>query len=134
MERLTEKRNGQNVIPLRQDGKTKWVVTCAGMGDKSTQFLYGTHANKLADYEDAEEQGLLLRLPCKVGDTVYFVRCGKIKEGLVKEVVIRLDTILISIYDIDEKFIYQKDFKNLGHTWFTTKKQAKAKLKEMECE
>lgn len=27
--------------------------------------------NKLAKYEDAEEQGLLLRLPCKVGDTVY---------------------------------------------------------------
>ncbi len=28
---------------------------------------------KLAEYEDAEEQGLLLRLPCKVGDTVYLV-------------------------------------------------------------
>lgn len=27
--------------------------------------------NKLREYEDAEEQGLLLRLPCKVGDTVY---------------------------------------------------------------
>lgn len=26
---------------------------------------------KLADYEDAEEQGLLVRLPCKVGDIVY---------------------------------------------------------------
>lgn len=26
---------------------------------------------KLKRYEDAEEQGLLLRLPCKVGDTVY---------------------------------------------------------------
>ena len=26
---------------------------------------------KLKDYEDAEEQGLLLKLPCKVGDTVY---------------------------------------------------------------
>lgn len=26
---------------------------------------------KLADYEDLEEQGLLVRLPCKVGDTVY---------------------------------------------------------------
>ena len=26
---------------------------------------------KLGEYEDAEEQGLLLRLPCKVGDTVY---------------------------------------------------------------
>lgn len=50
-ERLTEKRDGQNVIPLRQDGKTKWALTSAGMGNASTQFLYGTHADKLADYE-----------------------------------------------------------------------------------
>lgn len=28
---------------------------------------------KLADYEDLEEQGLLLRLPCKVGDTVWCI-------------------------------------------------------------
>lgn len=33
----------------------------------------GKAVNKLADYEDAEEQGLLLRLPCKVGDKVYKV-------------------------------------------------------------
>lgn len=26
---------------------------------------------KLADYEDLEEQGRLIKLPCKVGDTVY---------------------------------------------------------------
>ena len=28
---------------------------------------------RLKNYEDAEEQGLLVRLPCKVGDTVYWV-------------------------------------------------------------
>lgn len=28
-------------------------------------------ANRLAIYEDAEEQGRLIVLPCKVGDTVY---------------------------------------------------------------
>ena len=27
--------------------------------------------NKLMEYEDAEEQGLLVRLPCKVGSNVY---------------------------------------------------------------
>lgn len=27
--------------------------------------------DKLGEYEDAEENGLLVRLPCKVGDTVY---------------------------------------------------------------
>ena len=32
---------------------------------------------KLAEYEDLEEQGLLLRLPIKVGDTVY-VLCKNI--------------------------------------------------------
>ena len=26
---------------------------------------------KLGEYEDAEENGLMVRLPCKVGDTVY---------------------------------------------------------------
>lgn len=29
---------------------------------------------KLAAYEDAEEQGRLVILPCKVGDTVYVVK------------------------------------------------------------
>lgn len=28
-------------------------------------------ARKLAEYEDLEEQGLLLKLPCKVEDTIY---------------------------------------------------------------
>ena len=28
---------------------------------------------KLADYEDKEEQGLLISLPCTVGDTIYLV-------------------------------------------------------------
>jgi hypothetical protein len=32
---------------------------------------------KLADYEDAEEQGLLMRLPCKVGDIVWDNNFGK---------------------------------------------------------
>ena len=30
-------------------------------------------AQKLKEYEDAEEQGLLLRLPCELGDTVYIL-------------------------------------------------------------
>ena len=29
------------------------------------------YLRKLKDYEDLEEQGRLIKLPCKVGDTVY---------------------------------------------------------------
>lgn len=36
--------------------------------------------NRLREYEIAEEQGLLLRLPCKVGDTVYTIPVRGKKE------------------------------------------------------
>ena len=40
---------------------------------------------KLAEYEDLEQQGLLLRLMCKAGSTVYLIcsrysECSKYKE------------------------------------------------------
>lgn len=31
------------------------------------------YRKQLEEYKDTEEQGLLLRLPCKVGDTVYVI-------------------------------------------------------------
>lgn len=38
---------------------------------------------KLAAYEDAEEQGLLLRLPCGIGDTLYTIyTCEDVEEVL----------------------------------------------------
>lgn len=35
-------------------------------------ILWGDAVDKLATYEDAEEQGRLVILPCKVGDIVWF--------------------------------------------------------------
>ena len=52
MKRLTEKRFGKNVIPLRQNGKIKWSICSAGMGDAPAEYLYGDHADRLAAYED----------------------------------------------------------------------------------
>ena len=52
MERLTEKRDNQNVIPLRKNGETKWAICSAGMGDAPTEYLYGDHADRLAAIED----------------------------------------------------------------------------------
>ena len=38
---------------------------------------------KLADYEDLEEQGVLVILPCKVGDTVYAIGFNNNKPCLL---------------------------------------------------
>lgn len=56
MERLTERIDD---VPDGESGV--WV--------KNHDYILA--AEKLADYEDLEEQGRLIKLPCKVGDTVY---------------------------------------------------------------
>lgn len=40
---------------------------------------------RLKQYEDMEEQGLLVRLPCKVGDTVWTINRGK--QAIYEQVV-----------------------------------------------
>lgn len=94
---------------------------------------YHNVLQKLADYEDLEEQGKLVILPCKVGDTVYGISMGKIISLTVNEISI--------FYMKGEKIINVKcqnndEFRNyvereFGKTVFLTKSEAEAKLKEL---
>lgn len=74
MNRFTEKRNGKNVIPLRNAvcgvDMPRWKL--ARKSDLEA-FLSGEAVDRLAEYEDAVEQGRLVVLPCRVGDTVYYL-------------------------------------------------------------
>lgn len=76
---------------------------------------------ELGEYEDLEEQGLLLRLPCKVGDTVYSVRTYG-RSDITKKVMWRIEEIPFMLVWLDD----------IGKTVFLTKKEAEAKLREME--
>lgn len=88
---------------------------------------------KLKEYEDLEEQGRLLKLPCKVGDTVYGISMGKIIKLTVNEISI--------FYMKGEKIINVKcqnndEFRNyvekeFGINVFLTKSEAETKLKEL---
>lgn len=68
MERLTERYD------ITPDGESDvWVK----------QHDYISAARKLCNYEDLEEQGLLVRLPCPIGTTVWDI-CGMdIRENVV---------------------------------------------------
>ena len=48
--------------------------------------------NRLAEYEDAEEQGLLLRLPCKVGDSYFAIKKFCDEHGELEEPVEHWDS------------------------------------------
>ena len=88
---------------------------------------------KLQHYEDLEEQGRLIELPCAVGDTVYVVEdWGYRKE--IKEREIGVIT-LKGINDFSKEFwedVYGGifgNFSNIGKTVFLTKAEAEAALK-----
>ena len=71
---------------------------------------------KLKDYEDLEEQGRLVKLPCKVGDTVYHVVQGRIVE------VSNVDLFFLLLSVVENRF---------NNSVFLTKSEAEAKLKEL---
>ena len=96
---------------------------------------------KLKDYEDLEEQGLLLKLPCKVGDTVY-AYCSEF--GILPYVV---DCIVINEHITFQCSSYsdpigdcpsecldeiEPDITDFGKTVFLTQSEAEEKLKEMK--
>lgn len=64
MERLTQKAPDSEMVWFKD--KERLFEPCEMSAHQSRMAIA-----KLAAYEQAEDQGLLLRLPCKVGDTVY---------------------------------------------------------------
>lgn len=75
--------------------------------------------SKLAHYEDLEEKGRLIELPCAVGDEVFIIWGPRYRAGR-------------SVYGINTGKFRLSDIQNLNNTVFTTREAAEAKLAEME--
>lgn len=88
-------------------------------------------AEKLKNYEDAEEQGLLLRLPCKDGTEVYNITWW---DDVQEKVVVKGKTYYRTVHKhkVTKSTFRYFDIDEFGKTIFLTKAEAEAKLKEME--
>lgn len=121
MERLTERMENA------PDGESNvWV--------KNHDYIKASE--KLAEYEDLEEQGLLVRLPCKVGDTVYVPTRNFISELRIIMISVDMHGIYFGwklnrgIYSNLDGFSINK----LGKTVFLTREEAEKKLEELKNE
>ena len=90
--------------------------------------------HKLADYEDAEEQGLLLKLPCKGGDTVYSVTRDFISEYTICSIEMYKEGFFFNWKCEKGIYINLRGFTNfdIGKTVFLTKEEAEQALAGME--
>jgi hypothetical protein len=71
---------------------------------------------ELKKYKDLEEQGLLVRLPCKVGTEVYYIL------GIPNKTPCAIDKCVFKLSDIDK----------IGKTVFLTREEAEKKLDEIK--
>lgn len=149
MERLTFVTEDGEVLFHPEDLPDDEGVTITQLAVARRFRALETIAERLANREQAEEQGLLLRLPCKVGDTVYVVTSPfnvfddiEYDENM-KDEVYEAYVSSVSFYESGEQYrIYAKvtnhfigayfrecDF---GKTVFLTREEAEAKRAEME--
>lgn len=78
--------------------------------------------DEILKYKQLEEQGLLLRLPCKVGDTVYILSF----EGVWRIIPHQVKTLGYILQLIENEA--------MGDFVFLTKEEAEQRLKEMDGE
>lgn len=136
MERLTERLTDKSycISDIRAIQKETFYedMECRRGFDLYT----GKAIDKLAEYEDLEEQNRLIKLPCAVGDTVYRINKGK-KEPIIPMLVIGIairneNELVIQTKDIadDNHNLYSKN--SISKTVFLTREEAEAALKELE--
>ena len=139
MERLTRRStNGTGVYATPSGEPVKWENNRHNV------------LQKLAEYEDLEEQGRLIKLPCKIGDDVWFVPSQtnyklnilshrSEENKICHQKVARITFSRNGWYlECDKDLEYATDHilidKMYKETWFLTKSEAEAKLKELRGE
>ena len=109
MERLTKVMSCPNGTKI-YDISNKLFGLNISRADKTRMIL-----EKLAEYEDLEEQGRLIKLPCKVGTDIYYIL------GIPNETPCTIDKCTFELSDINK----------IGKTLFLTREEAEVKLKEL---
>lgn len=121
MERLTRRSaNGTGVYATPSGEPVKWENNRHNV------------LQKLADYEDLEEQGRLIKLPCKIGSVLYEINdlTGFITERDIDKIEI-FECPTPHIFLTSGRYYRMSASRDFGRTVFATKSEAEAKLKEL---
>lgn len=98
-----------------------------------SRLITDEDVDKWEEYKQLEEQGRLIKLPCKVGDTVYVPTRDFISELRIAHITISKNNTFFhwmlnaGIYPNLDGFSVDK----IGKTVFFTKSEAEAKLEEL---
>lgn len=98
----------ESIDSVDDDIKTN-CIKCAEEHEQLAEWL-----EELKSYKALDEQGLLVRLPCKVGTEVYYIL------GIPNKTPCTIDKCVFGLSDIDK----------IGKSLFLTREDAEKKLEE----
>lgn len=140
MERLTRRMNNNKITAIKGSGSNYGAQSFDCQTNEGNDRLRMA-LEKLADYEDLEEQGLLVRLPCKVGDMVWdndfghpvsyeinafsYGYCDSYVEPNIE------DEIIFYFENYNGSITGTFPMSEIGKTVFLTREEAEKKLKEL---
>ena len=132
MERLTEKIGNTNCVK-GCGSNCKYGFQHCRTEDWENCKTIDDVIDKLAEYEDLEEQGRLVKLPCKIGTEVYDITWW---DNVQEKVVVKGKAYyrIVHKHKITKLPFTYSDIDDFGKTVFLTKSEAEQKLKEMECD
>lgn len=90
------------------------------------------YLTQLKEYQQLEEQGRLIKLPCKIGSVLYEINdlTGFITERDIDKIEI-FECSTPHIFLTSGRYYRMSASRDFGRTVFATKSEAEAKLKEL---
>ncbi len=123
---------GYRVWTVRKAGKGVEMkrLTNSGTKEAKSNVTIKEVCDKLAEYEDLEEQGRLIKLPCKIGNKVYNITWW---DDVQEKVVVKGKTYYRTIHEhkVSKSTFGYTDIEEIGKTVFLTKSEAEAELEEL---
>lgn len=102
-------------------------IKCAEEHEQLAEWL-----EQLKEYKQLEEQGRLIKLPCKIGSVLYEIKdlTGFITERDIDKIEI-FECPTPHIFLTSGRYYRMSASRDFGRTVFATKSEAEAKLKEL---
>ena len=131
MERLTKWEDGSITYNEKRELECgEYCDSCSqGAGNCKT---VENMIKKLATYEDLEEQGLLVRLPCKVEEKLWCIVNSTIRELRVHHFDMPAFGTTDIVFRYADGFKLERFVGEIGKTVFLTHEEAEKKLEEMK--
>lgn len=128
MDRLTKVKSWPDGAKIYDISNELFKANCS-RADKTRMIL-----EKLAEYEDLEESGNLLRSPCRLGDTVYILNQKRIIPLEICEIYFDSHGIEMAAKNREELGYRTINLSEdgIGVEWYKTEEEAKAAMNKLK--